>query len=267
MKTAMIAMLLQTVASPEDVPLAPVGKWTVEYADAACVLSHDFGAVGSLITVGFAPSPLGDYIELVTIKAGAASAKYKQTKGRVTLQPSGRTIDSVIRIFGIKASNKTVTTINADGQLADALKTTTAITVEFDDQSRQSFAVPGMSKAFAALRTCQTDLLKGWGIDPLERDRIKKPPEGAPANWVTTDDYPTDALSAHRQGTSYIVWAVDLKGRVVDCRIVQSSGTKSLDDAACRGITLRGRYRPAIGMDDKPMVSHQSRKIFWILPE
>ncbi|BCA58753.1 energy transducer TonB [Sphingomonas sp. HMP6] len=91
--------------------------------------------------------------------------------------------------------------------------------------------------------------------------------KGDPSAWVTTDDYPSDALSAEAQGTSRIKWEINTAGRVENCVVVASSGNSSLDRAACSNITRRGRYTPAQDASGKPMRSSSGRNVVWRLPE
>lgn len=92
-------------------------------------------------------------------------------------------------------------------------------------------------------------------------------PKGDPSQWVTTDDYPSDALSAEAQGTSKIKWEINTAGRVENCVVVASSGNSSLDRAACSNITRRGRYSPAMDQSGNPIRSASSRNVVWRLPE
>ena len=92
-------------------------------------------------------------------------------------------------------------------------------------------------------------------------------PKGDPSQWVTTDDYPSDALSAEAQGTSKIRWEINAAGRVENCVVTASSGNSSLDRAACSNITRRGRYTPAQDAAGNPVRSSSQRNVVWRLPE
>ena len=93
-------------------------------------------------------------------------------------------------------------------------------------------------------------------------------PKGDPSQWVTTDDYPSDALSAEAQGTTGIRWDINAAGRVENCTVTSSSGNSSLDRAACSALTRRGRYTPALDQSGAPMrTTGQTRRVVWRLPE
>jgi len=90
---------------------------------------------------------------------------------------------------------------------------------------------------------------------------------GNPAQWVTQADYPARALREEREGTSAITWDINAEGRVENCRVTSSSGSPDLDDAACKAITRRGRYQPALDQAGNPMRSSQSRRVVWQIPD
>ena len=92
-------------------------------------------------------------------------------------------------------------------------------------------------------------------------------PKGNPADWITNDDYPSDALSAEAQGTTRIKWDINTSGRVENCTTVSSSGNSSLDRAACNALTRRARYTPAQDTAGNPIRTSQSRSVVWRLPE
>lgn len=91
--------------------------------------------------------------------------------------------------------------------------------------------------------------------------------KGDPAQWVTSDDYPPGDLRDEHEGVSAVAWDINTQGRIENCHTTQSSGFPSLDDAACRVLTRRGRYAPAKDQSGNPIVSHQSRRVRWQMPK
>jgi protein TonB len=91
--------------------------------------------------------------------------------------------------------------------------------------------------------------------------------KGNPANWITSDDYPPRALREGAEGTTSITWDISEAGRVENCRVTASSGNSELDDTACKLITRRGKYSPAMDQDGNPIRSSQSRRVVWRIPE
>ena len=268
MKSITIAAL--TIAATPvhaEEPLAARGAWVVDYADTSCVLQRDFGADKMLTTVGFKPSPFGNQIELVMMTPGGTGS-YRAGKAALTLQPSGMTVNVDAQTYNIKSRHRAVTTLFTEGEAAVKLRSSNQITIAVAGGPSRTIKLPGLTKALGALKTCQADLVKSWGIDPVELDAVAVPPvAGYTGNWLTSDDYPATAQFSNKQGTTVIVWAIDTGGRVAECKVVKSSGTVSLDEAACSAVRRRARYKPAIGLDGKPIATHQMRNVIWILPE
>lgn len=91
---------------------------------------------------------------------------------------------------------------------------------------------------------------------------------GNAATWVTTEDYPSRALREEREGVTAVAWDVDATGKVVNCRVTASSGSPDLDDAACKNITRRGRYKPAQDASGSPIGDTGfTRRVRWQIPK
>lgn len=264
---SLIAAMTAPAEAGQTPPLTPTGKWTVDYADAACILSRDYGSGDARTTLGINPSPLASSLVLVTVSPGAKTTRYRPMKGTLTLQPSGRMVDSDTWVYEFKAKDQTVTTLTTEGDVEKELLHSSSLSVTLADGSRTAFALPGIERAAGSLRACQDDLLRRWGIDPAERDLPPLPGGGMwPAQWITPDDYPRSALETGVQGKVTVVWTIQTDGRVGDCRVVDSSQSKELDDAACSAISKRGHYSPPLGIDGKSQVRHGMRRIIWRLP-
>jgi len=91
-------------------------------------------------------------------------------------------------------------------------------------------------------------------------------PKGAPASWATTDDYPQGAIRKEAQGVTGFRLTVGPDGRVIDCTVTSSSGSPELDDATCKLVSRRARFKPAM-QDGQPVQSSYSNRIRWQLPE
>lgn len=91
--------------------------------------------------------------------------------------------------------------------------------------------------------------------------------KGNPADWITTDDYPSRSLANGDEGAVTIKWDINEAGRVENCVVVSSSGHAELDKTACALITRRGRYSPALDQSGNPIRSSQSRRVVWRVPQ
>ena len=275
MKVAVMA-ILEMLALPGGAnaqgpaaPLAPVGKWNVEYADNMCGLSHRYGEGDAALTLGFRPWPMGDQMEIVLITRDSSSTASRGGKATLSLSPSGKEVDGFYSSLRVPKEKLRVTTMTIKQDAFAELGSATAISIAFSEDLHVSVTQPPSIKAAqAALEKCDDELLRKWGVDPAEKKLIATPPQAFPGigYWITNGDYPADALRQRQQGTVMILWTIGVDGRVTDCLPVIPSGTASLDQAACSAIIGRGRYKPALDKDGKPMVSHYARKVVWRLP-
>jgi protein TonB len=70
---------------------------------------------------------------------------------------------------------------------------------------------------------------------------------------IDPDDYPEAALRTRATGTVSMRFIVMRSGRVRDCRITRSSGSRALDETTCRLIERRFLYRPARDPAGRPI--------------
>jgi len=92
-------------------------------------------------------------------------------------------------------------------------------------------------------------------------------PKGNPANWVTTEDYPSRAQREGAQGTTGFRLSVGTDGRVTGCEINQSSGNSELDAATCTYASRRARFAPATDGECKISSGSYSNKVRWVIPK
>ncbi|MEH3038628.1 MAG: energy transducer TonB [Sphingomonas paucimobilis] len=98
---------------------------------------------------------------------------------------------------------------------------------------------------------------RAWGQTPPERI-------GA-ATWLTDDDYPAAAFRNGEEGVVKFAIDVDRRGKVAGCRILQSGGV-ALDQATCRALVERLRFKPARDADGKAIAGVWQREMRWKLP-
>lgn len=97
------------------------------------------------------------------------------------------------------------------------------------------------------------------------------PRNANPANdqtrWVTADDYPTADLMRGNQGTVRYRLSISSSGRVVACDVLATSGSTRLDDAACKAITRRARFDPAMDENGARVVGMFTGTVRWEIPD
>lgn len=91
-------------------------------------------------------------------------------------------------------------------------------------------------------------------------------PTGSPGTWVTTNDYPSEALRDGLQGTSEFEVDIDGKGAPTKCTITASSSSGVLDAKTCELIMQRARF--TVPLDEKGGVTTGAyrNRVRWVLP-
>jgi len=78
-------------------------------------------------------------------------------------------------------------------------------------------------------------------------------------------DYPSSALDNEEQGTVSVVLAIGPNGRVSNCSVAGSSGSRTLDSATCRVLTSRAKFTPARDSSGNPTGGTFRQRITWRL--
>jgi len=80
---------------------------------------------------------------------------------------------------------------------------------------------------------------------------------------ISSDDYPVVALRNLEEGTVLVTLAIDKAGQVSGCRIAESSGFVSLDQATCRILSERARFSPARDPQGRAVPDTFTQHIAW----
>lgn len=85
------------------------------------------------------------------------------------------------------------------------------------------------------------------------------------SSWAARiqDNYPSDALRQEKEGRVGVRVSIGPDGRVTGCTVTSSSGTPSLDSAACEGMQRYARYDPALDDAGRPTSGSASTAIVY----
>ena len=86
------------------------------------------------------------------------------------------------------------------------------------------------------------------------------------ASYVSNDDYPSDAINREESGTTGFRLDVGPDGRVSNCTVTSSSGSRSLDATTCRLMRSRARFTPATNSSGAKVADSVNSRIRWVLP-
>lgn len=241
-------------------PSAPKAVWAIAWQDNQCTLTTGTDTRG--ISLRMTPGNANPELHV----AGARDlAPGKSAKVTVTALPSGQTIQGSVyyRPYTSRPSVIRVTELghgflSAFAQ-AEELRLVTP-------KGSAAFSVRGAGKALAALNQCLDVKMEEWGIDPKAYASLRKHPDASiESGVITPQDYPQAALAKNESGTVIVRVNVDTQGRVKECAVVVSSGSKSLDLTTCAIYVRRARFTPAIGSDGQPAPGYHVATVDWWL--
>jgi TonB family protein len=254
-----------TLAAPVSLPMNPAQKWVLDYAESMCVLSRQYGLNGNQITLGFRPSPMDDYVRIAILGA----ERSRKAHGKAQIRFDGSAVLEAPYMSG-PISVPGMYIVFVDTKWSELKSFETAKVMSIEAGKRQiSLRLSGVPAAMKALKICEKDLLVSWGMDPKRVEQLATMPaahNGIPS-FFSNDDYPSAAIRDGLQGTTGVRFWVSKEGRVSDCRVVESSGTKLLDEPSCNIILRRGKFDPARTTSGEAIDSPAFTRIRWVLPD
>jgi protein TonB len=113
---------------------------------------------------------------------------------------------------------------------------------------------------------------------PVTVQKAAPPPPPAPTHALSNDplrpimrthvapNYPPISVRLGEQGTTLIEVNIGTDGAITDCRVVTSSGSDRLDQAACDGVKARWRWQPPT-LNGQPITAKTQIKYTWNLKD
>jgi len=262
---ATAAALAVPPASPiQATLLEPSGPWTVEHAEAMCIVGRKFGTGDREITLGFRPGPMSDHLRVALWLPGTGK---KYTFGAANLALDDQI--PVLAPFGRgPIPIKVMQLVQIDTKWSEIGDLSAAKHLHVQaGMLALNFKLGNIGGAMKALQKCERELLISWGMDPVVLDSIAKP-AFQPNLYLlfSVNDYPSSALRQRQQGTAGVYFRIGTDGRVSDCRVAESSGSAALDAQTCAIIVKRARYQPARTKTGEMVASIGFQRIRWEIP-
>ncbi len=274
------------------VVLAPASKWSVDYADDACRLMRTFGpderktalvlerfAPGHVLVLVVAGPPLrGARGEVAKFRFGPGQpeAEHPVMHGKLAdFAPA--LIASSIRLSeeGEDDRDETWDELEPARTFADLASEEQQVArgiswllVKASGHDEVRLELGDMAAPMAALDSCTRELIAHWGIDaerhaPLSR---RASPASNPGNWLTYRDYPVHMLRAGMEGLVQFRLMVDESGKATSCHIQSSTRPQEFDDAVCKGLLRRAKFKPALDASGAALASYFRSSVRFELP-
>lgn len=293
-----IAMLVTTSlparAEPASPPIihARTGPWQLDYDANACHLIGKFGRDEDGVIVRLTKFNYGNAFTLaligkpVEVKTPNVTAKldFGVTNGAVeTVLQSGKMgalpALQAITWFGLRSVTANPTW--PQKQQEEAWEKQRAETVAFasnekvhslildlPQKNQLQLEFGPMAKPLAQVDLCLDDLIRSWGYDPGLMRTLSKSAEPitSPGNWVTSNDYPTQALRKGQRALVQFRLDVSAAGKVEGCHILQPGNPAEFDQSVCKLMMKRASFKPALDVVGKPIRSYWRSSVNFNLP-
>jgi TonB family protein len=263
-------ILLAALALAAEPPPAPPrdGGWGVDWGDQLCTLMRATPEENSA-TLRLEMVPGSAMIRLIVLKDGWDDFSAPRSGSvRLHLHPSGEEVEALVSTYRDKTGRGLDFTLVDEGVL-DRLATSTSLTVDGKQRSLLQIPLPSAGKAVKALRDCEADGLRAFGIDPSAWARLQRRPKSLRRlyRWFDDSDYPPALISAGVSGRVTVRLRIDTSGTVAGCAPVVSSGSRELDVWTCALLMKRARFEPALGPDGRPAEGFSIARVSWLLPD
>lgn len=262
---AAAALSFQSVAGGLSTPLEPTGPWTAEATDAMCLVGRKFGPAGQEMTLGIRKIPASGKLR---VALWVPDASTKASKGIAELRlDEGSPISAPFIKGQVDVAGLHLVAIDASEEQLPDLATAMALHVAAGEVV-QSFHLRGIGGAMKALSECEEKVLASWGVDPAVIASIETAAalKSNPMSLFSVNDYPSSAMSRKEQGISAVRLVVGIDGRPRNCGVVESSGSRALDEKTCDIHLTRARYEPARTATGEAVPSIVFQRMRWEMP-
>lgn len=284
--------VLTTVPSAMAKPLIlePTSAWQINYDDDGCRLARTFGTgkdqvilmldryqpdTASIISVIGKPFADGDPVRTpVTVTfgpdlpPGTPRESLVGTIGKDKLPILMMGYQDLINREVKQQAQHLLPTPDQQKAIIEQEKAITELTIRAKGRT-VVLHIRSLGAPMQALRTCTTDLVKHWGLDPAEQaGRTRLPtPTVPPRLWLRTNDYPERAVSKMASAIIDFRLMVDSVGMPTDCHIQRMTKGDDFPTATCKLLMERARFIPALGADGKPIASYYASSVRWVMSD
>lgn len=229
-------------ASAAGRPKVPPDKWAIDYAKEYCVLSRD-GQPGEH-GIAFRTRPMSDEHDLLFYNL-PSGLKRRSFKGQLYRRDGSAGVARWALIERSSGRRQTILETSISGEeLAETFATGS---LRFTGEGMIDFwsSLPNVEKALGALRACEEDLAKRWGVEPQEMRLWAKPAKAkSDLRELFWGKNPSryGVLRSHHVRAMLVV---DETGKAVNCTIIEKSRVKWVNEQICETLLREGQFEPA----------------------
>jgi len=288
------------IGASEPVRLQPSSQWVLDYADDSCRLIRQFGEDKNLVKLSFeavAPNEITLLVVGGTLRQTLYPASLKANflpdggegfEGRTALTQAGSKAAafwlSVPFAKVVKGSAQKLIDEDTRGgetrQLLDPAEGATAhaervafaaniaaLSISQSGARTMILETGSLGKPLEMFDECERDLLRQWGVDPDQQDKIVKP-VWAPnmAVWFNSGDYPNEMIRDRAESDVTVRLAINAEGKVTKCVAVSAYDAPQFNKLVCNVYLTRAKFAPAEIADGTKVSSYLSERVRFRMP-
>ena len=264
MRTLAACACLALIANPGTAaakPLAPAGRWVVDFGHKGCVAQRTFGEANRPVYLLIKAPAVGEQLQISIAEKGP-NGDGVQENARLIIG-TGMPIPMSQLRYGV--DKKQVRRVNLTKAQIDQFAGATQLRWNAKHLDYE-FPLGSMTNLIKLLEQCRTGLAAHWNGTADKLSALRSGPQIDLRQIFSSDDYPYQAIRKAQAGMAHVVALVDEKGEMADCTVVETSGVAVLDAQTCIMIRKRGRFSPAIGPDGQPTKGVFSQRVRWEMP-
>jgi TonB family protein len=257
--------LLTTLAGATSGPTlrVPAAQWNVDFADAQCLASRNYGSAEEPVQLVLKTPAIGDVVQVAIARKGSWRSAVQII---ASVAVDGRPPFSVSMLaFSPGSSGLRIYSMNLPAAQFALIRQARTVSVHSDGID-ESFALSDMAPLLKIVDGCVADLRQVYNITDSANGETSSLKVRAKANLIsffTDDDYPGAAQGRDQGGKVKFALLIAEDGRVADCTIIETSGVASLDSQACAILRSRARFRPAADSEGRAAKDAVVGKITW----
>jgi Gram-negative bacterial TonB protein C-terminal len=286
------------LAAPTELHLKPTSKWNVNYADDYCRLARIFGDGDQQVVLfmdRYSPSEAfrltfsgklvktSDIKQKIKLHFGPSEEKQEVafTAGEMNKKMPALIIDSALTIAPRSSAELEAKILAEKNKNFDpdsysylpigAARETAVTFLAMGAPLRKHLVLEtgSMGKPMAALQTCMDELVTHWGVDVKRHAELTRRavPLISSGKWLSASDYPMGLLNKGQPGIVNFRLSIDDKGVPSACHIQITLRERGFDDAVCKALIRKARFKPALDADKLPIASYYLSTVRFQIPD
>ena len=250
--TALLVVL--AFLSSAQVPASEVADWSWDRDTPVCSLQQQLPSGDEIHVIR---TPGNDETEVeITLKQGSRLKEAPSRPAWIVVAPGGNTLADVST--GVDETDRPqIYAVTQEPAFVTRFAGSTKLQISGEGYPSSPVEVRSAAAAIAALRACEDEKMREWGLDPVAMRGLRSwPAPSEPIRKRFRDlDYPAAALANAVEADTVTRLEIGPDGRVRDCVSVNSGDYRGFEQAACAALT-GARFKPAVDATGKAVSSY-----------